>query len=98
MNWKLWLILLSSIIYSIWLLVFRYSMVWNHGKEERFVINRAFIAIALLSLLIPVINIICSIFMPGIYANVKYPDAPGLYFKKRDDLLCKILDWFSKPL
>lgn len=69
-----------------------------NGKEEQIVINRAFIAIALLSLLIPILNVICSLWIPLGYLIIKYKDAREMEFRKRDDILCRILDWFDKPV
>ena len=99
MNWKLWLVLISIILYLIGLLIMHYMVaIYRNGKEEQIVINRAFIAIALLSLLIPVLNIICSLCMPFGYLLIKYEDARDMEFRKRDDILCRILDWFNKPV
>ena len=99
MNWKLWLVLISIVLYLIGLLIMHYMVaIYRNGKEEQIVINRAFIAIALLSLLIPILNVICSLCIPLGYLVIKYGDARDMELRKKDDILCQILDWFNKPV
>lgn len=99
MNWKFWLMLISIVLYLGWLLIMHYMVaIYCNGKEEQIVINRAFIAIALLSLLFPILNVTCSMAIPLGYLVIKYADAKDIEFRKRDDILCRILDWFNKPI
>ena len=75
-----------------------YMVAVYRNREEPIVINRAFIAIALLSLLIPIFNIICSLIVPFKYLTTKYEKTENIKLRKKDDILCQILDWFNKPL
>jgi len=113
MNWKIWLILISAVIYCIWAIFLNYTVVKkiersDYGRRfgtttyEKVPIPIWMILVVLATLFVPVLNIICSIAIFWIYLSAMEEVYDGVELQAKDDWFCNLLrnigNFLSKPI
>ena len=110
MNWKIWLIIISAAIYVIWYIFFSYIVIINVERRYRepnivtyepFPIPIWLIIVSILSLLVPILNILASIGVPFVYLGCTVGERE-IELKAKDDVLCTVLkaigNFLKKPI
>ena len=105
MTWKIWLVLISIVIYSIYLLLFNYTVIRKgyHSEYKRLEVDRGFIIICLCTLILPIFNILSSILFPLFYLfMIKGDEYDDFEVRLRDDTFSKIVrgigKWLGTPI
>jgi len=114
MNWKIWLILISVVIYCIWAIFLNYTVVkkvervdyysrrLGETTYEKLPIPIWLILVILTTLFVPVLNIIGSVAIFWIYLSAMDEEYDGVELQAKDDWFCNLLhnigDFLSKPI
>lgn len=106
MNWKTWLIIVSAAIYAIWYIFFSYTVIketeWKRYEPKTFTYKPLpipiwLIIVSILSLLVPILNVLASIGVPFAYLGCTAGEQ-DLELKAKDDVLCTVLKAIGKFL
>ena len=101
-----WTIPVALILYLIWLVIFNYTFVQEkkYGDYVQFKVTRGYIIFCILTLFIPILNIIASLFFPAFYLFIVRggEDWYDIKVHGKDDSFTKIVraivDWLSSPI
>lgn len=106
MNWKTWLIIISAVIYAIWYIFLSYTVI-KETERKRYEPNIVtykplpipvwLIIVSILSLIVPILNVLASIGLPFVYLGCIVGEE-DLELKAKDDVLCTILKGIWKFL
>lgn len=114
MNWKIWLILISAVVYCIWAIFLNYTVVKKVERGdyysrrigevtyEKLPIPIWLILVILSTLFVPVLNVIGSVAILWIYLSAMEERYDGVELQAKDDWFCNLLhnigDFLSKPI
>lgn len=106
MSWQVITMIIALVLYLIWLLIFNYTFVKEKKSDDyvQFKVTRGYTIFCILTILVPIINIITSIFFPAFYF-LRIRGGEDWYDVKiqgKNDLFTKIIraivGWLSSPL
>lgn len=105
MSWQVVTMIIALVLYLVSLLIFNYTFIRKErsGDYIQFKVTRGYIIFCILTILVPILNIMASIIFPLFYLfMIRGEEWDDVKIQGKDDLFTKIINkivnWLSSPV